>query len=179
MASAAVMGAVGMGGSALGSLFSAGGSIAAGEAQQQMNNYQASIAQMNAQVAKQNESYASNVGELNAQKSGLQTAQVEAQTKVAQSSSGLDVNSGSAKAVQLSQAKVGQMNVDQIRSSAAKTAYDYDVQSAGFADQANLYRMAGTNAAAAGEIGAVSSIIGGASSVATQWSKASQTGLFG
>lgn len=178
MASAAVMGGIGMGASALGSLFGAGGSIAAGEAQQQMNNYQASIALMNAKVAKQNETYARNVGEIQAQNAGLQAAQVEGQTKAAEASSGLDVNSGSAKQVQESQAKVTSLNLDQIRSNAAKTAYNFDVQSAGFEDQANLFRMAGANAAEAGEIGAVSSIVGGASSVATQWSKASQVGLF-
>lgn len=178
MASAAVMSAVGMGGTALGGLISGSGAMASGQAQQQMNDYQASVAQMNAKIAKQNADYASNQGEIQAQDSGLQSAQQEGQIKVSQASSGLDVNSGSAKQVQESQAKVTSMNLDQIRSNAAKTAYNFDVQSAGFEDQAQLYKMAGQNAADAGAINAVSSVIGGASSVATQWSKASEMGTF-
>lgn len=178
MASAAVLSGVGMGASALGGLLGAGGAAEIGAAQQQMYNYQAAVATMNAKIAKQNQSYASNQGEIEAQDFGLKEAQQEGQIKVAQAASGFDVNSGSAKAVQESQAKVTQMNLDQIRSNAAKTAYNFDVQSAEYTAQSNIYKMAGANAAEAGDINALASIIGGASSVATQWSTAQQHGLF-
>lgn len=167
----------GLGLTAAGGVVGAIGSIFGGQAQQKMYDYQAAIAKQNAQIAKQNSDYAIQKGEQQAQNYGLQAAQRQGQIVVAQAASGLDVNSGSAKQVQESQQKITSMDLEQIRSNAAKTAYDYDVQSVNFSSQAQLDVLAGENASAAGGIGAMSTLLGSAASVSSKWLQGRQVGL--
>lgn len=167
----------GLGMSGGGGIVGAIGSIFSGGAQQKMQNYQARVAQLNAQVAKQNADYAIQRGEQQAQSYGMQASQRQGQIKVAQAASGLDINSGSNLAVQQGQRQVTTMDLEQIRSNAAKTAYDYDVQSTSFTNQAQLDKMAGQNEYAAGWINAGSTLIGSASSVAERWYQGQQVGL--
>jgi hypothetical protein len=144
-----------------------------------MYNYQAGVAQLNAQIAKQNENYAFNQGEAEAQKYGIGAAQRIGAIKTAQGASGLDVNSGSAVGVRASQRFTTTMDLEQIRSNAAKTAYNFSVQAVQDQAQANIYKMAGANVAAAGAVGAATSILGGVKSVSSEWLQASQVGLGG
>lgn len=167
----------GIGTTLLGGLTSAFGDILGGQSQQEMYDYQAGIARLNAQIAYQNATYASNVGEIQAMQAGLQGGQQLGKIKAAQSASGLDVNTGSNKAIQVSQAQVIGQNTAAIRSNAAKTAYNYEVQGVGFEAQASLDTLAGQNARTAGVIGAFSSIVGAASSVSSEWLRGSQLGL--
>lgn len=167
----------GMGAQAGGGILGAIGSIMGGQAQASQFKYQAAVARQNAQVAKQNQEYASQQGEIQAQSYGMQAAQRQGQIKVAQGASGLDVNSGSAKQVQNSQKLVTSMDLDQIRSNAAKTAYNFDVQSVNFTNQAQLDTRAAADANTAGEIGAASTLLGSASSVSSKWLQGQQVGL--
>lgn len=171
-------GALGIGATLLSGISSAKGAAQLGAAQQGMYNYQAGIANLNAQIAKQNEDYARDLGERQAGQYGMQAAQRKGQTSVALASSGLDINTGSAANVRASQDLITHMDLDTIRSNAAKAAYDYDVQSVQYENQAKLYQMAGTNAAAAAKINVTSSILGTAASVSDKWLQASQVGLF-
>lgn len=173
------VGAIGIGSNILGGIFGASGAEAEGQAQQGMYNYQAGVAQINSQIAQQNADYAIQSGEQQAQQYGIQAAQQFGAIKSAQASSGIDVNSGSALQTQQSQKLVSNLDQDQIRSNAAKTAYDYNTQAVQFQNQAQLYTMAGTNAAAAGNINAVSSILGTVSSVSSKWLQGSTLGMSG
>jgi hypothetical protein len=175
---AAPLALVGMGATVLGGITQAQGQEKLGEANLIQNYYQSGIAQMNAQIARQNADYAINVGEQQAQTRGLAGGQQLGQIVAAQASSGLDVGSGSARAVQESQREIIGLDTTQIRSNAAKAAYDYNVQAANFDATSQLYQMAGTNAAQAGQIQAESSILGTVGSVATKWSQGQQVGLF-
>ena len=166
------LGAMGL--SAAGSLISGIGAKAGGSASSRMYQYQSALAWQNAQTALQNAAYARNVGEQEATKAGMAGAQRGGAIKAAQSSSGLDVNTGSARAVQDSQHLVSKMDMDTIRSKAAKTAYDYEVQSVDFANKAQGFKSAAADADRAGTIGMISSFVGGAGSVAAKWMQASQ-----
>lgn len=179
MADPLTLSAIGIGGSLLGGLTGAAGAAQTAAAQQQMYNYQAGLAQINAQIALQNADYARQQGEQQAQQYGMQAGQRMGQIITSQASSGLDINTGSNKLVQQSQQLVTGLDLDQIRSNAAKTAYDYDTQSVQYQDQAQLYRMGGANAAAAGAINITSSILGTAASVSTKWLQGQQYGLPG
>lgn len=170
---------LGMGLQAGGGIAGAIGSISGGIAQQQMYNYQAGIAQLNAKIAYQNATYAEQVGENQAQRAGLAAQNRLGRIKVAQASSGLDVNSGSPKQVYQSQRLLSQMDIATIRSDAAKTAYNYEVQGVQFGAQANLDTIAGQNARISGLIGADSSIVGAASSLTGTYLRGQQLGLFG
>ena len=176
--STSASGEAGMFGTALGGIGKAIGDISGGESTKAMYDYQAGVANLNAQIARQNEEYAIQTGEHQAVQAGLQGAATSGQIKAAQGASGLDVNSGSAKDVQASQTLINRTNMANIRSNAAKTAYNYENEAVGFNAQAGLDTLAGQSAQTASYISAASSIIGGASSVASQWQKGSQVGLF-
>ena len=164
---------------ALGGVEGAIGSLMQGQDQKAMYNYQAGVARMNSLIANQNALYALNVGEQQAQQSGMAGAQRMGSIRAALGSHGLDINSGSGKDVQSSQAFLNRFDQTTIRSEAAKTAYNYQVQGTGFMAQSQLDTMAGRNATTAGLIGASSSILGAASAVSSEWLRGAQLGLWG
>jgi len=176
---AQAVGIIGMGASLAGGIMGAEGAQQTAAAQQQMYNYQAGVARINAQIDQQNREYALNVGEIQATQFGLKAAQQEGHIRSQQSASGFDVNSGSNLDIQTSQKKLDSMDMTQIRSNAAKTAYDFDVKATMDLNQSNLDVMAGQNAKAAGDINAMSSIIGSVGSVSSKWLQGSQTGMWG
>jgi hypothetical protein len=71
------------------------------------------------------------------------------------------------------------MDQAQIRDNAAKVAYDYSTKSTMDLNQASLDVMAGENAKTAGDINAMSSIIGTVGSVSSKWMQGQQMGLWG
>jgi hypothetical protein len=172
------MAGAGLGSSVLGSLFGASSARREGAAAQQMGMYQAGVALLNAKIAQQNADYASVEGEQTAMRYGMGARQRQGEIVAGQSASGLDVTSGSARDVQTSQHTVTQMDMDQIRRNAAKTAYDYRVEAGKFTADAMASVLAGNNAQRASRTRAAASIIGGASSVADKWMQARQLGAF-
>jgi hypothetical protein len=179
MADPVTLGMMSLASTAIGGGISAFGAEKSGQAQQQMYNYQAGVARINYQIDQQNKEYAFNQGEAEATRYGLKSAQQLGQIRAAQGASGLDVNSGSNADVQASQRKVAQMDMTTIRSNAAKTAYDFDVKSTMDLNQATMDVMAGQNAKTAGDIKAMSSLVGSAGSVSDKWLKGNQSGMWG
>ena len=174
----ALLGEVSMGATFLGGVTSAIASFAGGEAQKQMYDYQAGVAKLNAEISRQNETYATQVGEIQATQAGLQGAQRMGKIRAAQGASGLDVNSGSNKQVQDSQVEITKFDAAAIRSNAARTAYTYANQAVGFGAQANMDTVAGKNARMAGLIGVGSSLVGAAASVSSEWLRGNQLGMW-
>lgn len=168
-----------MGASAGGGLLSAVGSIFSGQSQKKQYDYQSAVARLNADIDRQNAEWELTRGEQEAGQYGMKAAQQFGAIRTAQGASNLDVNSGSALAVQGSQRKITAMDEATIRSNAAKTAYDYTVRAAADENQAKLYSAAGENARTAGYIGAASSIIGTAGSVSSKWLQAKTAGIYG
>lgn len=175
---AAAIGAVGIGATLAGGITSAMGAEQSAAATQQAYNYQAGVAQINSKIDLQNADYARDQGETQAMMFGLKSGQQQAQIKNQQAASGLDVNSGSAVDVQASQRKLSGIDTTQIRSNAAKIAYDYDVKSTMDLNQSTLDVMAGQNAKIAGDFQAASSILGSVSSVSSKWMQGNQVGLW-
>jgi len=176
---AAAIGAIGIGATLAGGITSAIGAEKTAAATQQSYNYQAGVAQINSTIDLQNADYARSQGETQAMQYGLQAGQRQAQIRNTQAASGLDVNSGSAAAVQASQKTITGIDTAQIRSNAAKTAYDYDVKSTMDLNQSTLDVMAGDNAITAGNFQAASSILGSVGSVASKWNQGTTSGMFG
>ena len=176
---AQAVGMIGMGASLAGGILGAEGAQQTAAAQQQMYNYQAGVAKINSQIDLQNADYARNQGELQAMQFGLKASQQEGHIRSQQSASNLDVNSGSNLDVQTSQKKLDSMDMTQIRSNAAKTAYDFDVKSTMDLNQSTLDVMAGQNAKTAGDINAMASIVGSVGSVSSKWMQGNQVGLWG
>jgi hypothetical protein len=78
-----------------------------------------------------------------------------------------------------SETAITQQNEAITRANAAKRAYGFNVAAAEDTAQAGAYKVAASTSEEAGELGAVSSIIGGAGSVSSKWLQASQSGAFG
>jgi hypothetical protein len=176
---AEAMAVVGIGASLAGGITSAMGAKQMGQVQLQMNNYQAGVAMLNAKIAKENADYSLAKGEKDAAKYGMAAAQRMGSIKAAQGASGFDVNTGTAVNVRDSQKQVTDIDMNQIRANAARTAYDYNVQSIQNENQAQLYRMAGANAVQAANINATASLINTASSVSSKWLQGNQVGMWG
>ena len=175
MAFPAAIAGVGAGAGVLGGLTQAFGSLFSGQAQAAQMQYQAGVAQVNAQVADQNATYATQAGEVEAQQSGMQGRQVVGETKAGFGAGNIDVSTGSGKNVISSETEVTQQNQGIIRANAAKRAYGFEVGAAEDVAQAGAYGVAAQTSQTAGEIGAVSSILGAAGSVSSKWLQASQS----
>jgi hypothetical protein len=141
-----------------------------------MYNYQAGVAQMNAQIAAANADMAMYTGEVNAEKQGMETRYQIGTTKAVQGASGILVGAGSNARVTEGEALVGAQNVGILRSNAAKTAYGFNVQSVQDTAQAGLDTYAAKYSKTAGTLAAAGSLIGGVSSVAGKWTGAVQSG---
>lgn len=172
------LGAIGAGASAAGGIVGAIGNLISGGSSKAMYDYQSGIAQMNKKISLQNADYARSVGETEAQTSGMKTRFTLGKIVSGQAGGGLDVNSGSNQRVQEGEQAIGTHDEAVIRSSAAKRAYGYEVEAATDEAQSQVYKMAGKNAQTVGEIGAATSILGSASSVAGKWLDASRVGLY-
>lgn len=164
-------GAVGTGLSAIGA-----GTTAASTAA--MYSYQSGLAAQNAKIQQQNATYAQMSGEQQASNAGLKARNIEGQILASQGASGLNVNSGTMTKVQEGQRLTDQTNMTTIRSNAAKQAYDYEVSAANSTAQSQAYGSAATMAGITGALNVGSSLLGGGSKVASQWSQGQQSGLF-
>jgi hypothetical protein len=173
------IGGAGLGLSAGGSLLSAGSAVASGFASKSAYDYQAAVAKLKSQIAAQNAEFAIQTGEQQATKTGLAQGARMGQIKVAQAAGGFDVNSGSNVQVRESQKSLDAMDLNQIRSNAARTAYGYKIEGATDDSQAEVYKAAGDNAVVGGVIQGFGSILGGAGSVSSQWLQGQRVGLWG
>lgn len=171
-------GAVGLGATLAGGLLSAKGAKDEAAGTQQMYNYRAGVANINADIERQNASWARDRGELEATQYGMKASQQRGAIRAAQGASGIDVNSGSAVDVQRSQEAIKNLDMAQIRKNAAKVAYDYETKAYMDENQAQLDVWTGQQARKAGDIKATSSILGTVGTVASKWQQGKTTGLW-
>jgi len=179
MADPVTLGTIGLASSGASGALGIFSSLMGGGAKADAYKYQSSMAWQNAAIAKQNQKYALDIGEQQAEKQGIAGAAQAGQVKAGQAASGVDVNTGSAKEVQTSQHLVSQMDLNTIREKAAKTAYDFSVQATNYENQAKGYSKAASNAKTEGVLGAVSSFIGTVGSVSSKWLRGNQLGMWG
>ena len=175
----ASMASTSIGASAGSSILGVFGNLAKGKAESSMYQYQAGVAQFNQKIAEQNRDYAYAAGEQEANRYGMKARQQIGQTRATQGASNLDVNSGSAAAVQDSEHDVAKMDMGTIRNNAARTAYGYSVEAAKYSADTGMYSAAASNSSKAGLLNAFGSILGGVSSVSSKWLQASQSGAIG
>lgn len=164
---------------AAGGLVQAGSSFMQGQSASDQYNYKAGVALTNKRIAEQNRDYAFAAGGVESERFGVGAAQRMGNIKTSQAASGINVNTGSAKMVQDSQHAADITTEGQIRANAARRAYGFQVQATNFDTEASMDRTAASNAKTAGTIGAVSSLLSGATSVASKWYQGTQSGLFG
>ena len=166
---------LGLAGGAMGAF----SSITGGQAQGSMYDYRAGVARANQQISAQNAAYEIQGGEDRALISGERSRFRAGGIAVAQGASGVDVNRGSAPLVRSGQNIIAQQDQSIIRSNAGRLAYGQEVKGAEYGAEATTETLAGEHARTAGDIGAVTSLIGAASSVAGKWYQGTQAGMSG
>lgn len=172
------MGAMAIGSSVISGGLGAIGAKFSADASSDSFNFKAGIAKLNSDIDKQNASWAINSGAIKAENYGLKAGQEMSDTKVTQAASGLDVNSGSKEAVRDSQQEVAKYDQGLIRADAAHTAHGYEVKAAADTAEASMDIAAASNAQKAGKLGILSSLIGGATSVASKWTQGNTIGMW-
>jgi hypothetical protein len=179
MADPVTLSLIAAGGAAAGGILGAAGAASSGAASSSMYMYKAGVAQINQQVETQNASWAVQSGGVASEEEGLKDAQQIGATKVAQAAGDLDVNSGSPAATRTAQVDAGQFNQQTIQWNAQKQAYGYAVKGAEAGAEAQMDTQAASQSRTAGTLGAITSVIGGVTSVASKWLQGSKTGQFG
>lgn len=154
------------------------GDLIGGQSTQSMYNYKAAVAQMNANIAKQNANYEIETGETQAEQQGLKTRATVGATKVALASGNISTSSGTAAKVVTSEIALGQQSAGIIRANAAKRAYGFQVEAAGDEAQSNIDIMSGQNAKTASYFQAASTILGAAGQSYASAQQGVQTGLY-
>lgn len=161
----------------LGAGVSAVGAIAGGIAQRNMNNYQAEVAANNAKIAQQNATAAEQAGQEQAAAQSRKSAAMAGQILATQAANNVDVNSGSAVDVQVSQRETGKLDTANTLRNAEMQAYGYRTQSTNYEAQAALDRKAASNAPISAMLGATGGFLGSASSLSSKWTGGDNTVL--
>ncbi|MFM0614531.1 hypothetical protein PQR37_10800 [Paraburkholderia nemoris] len=163
----------------------AAGAVASAEGAQQQANATASADRYQAQVAKNNQTIATQYaaqatadGENQVAAKQQQTAQMIGGERAAMAANGIDLDSGSALRIQSDTAKLGQLDALTIKNNAARAAYGYQLQGLSYGQQASLDESSAANAVSAGNLNAFSSIVGGASSVGGKWVEYQKNGVW-
>lgn len=116
----------------------AGSAVAGGVAQSNAANYQAKVAQTNAQIASQNQRHAAMAASSQTEQEGLKNAERAATVRNAFAANDVDVNTGSPADVQRSQRELGDLDTAQTANNAALQAYGYGAQRTSFLAQSGL-----------------------------------------
>lgn len=154
------------------------GAMQQGQATAAADRYQAQVALNNQKIAGQYAQQATADGEDQVAAKQEQTAQMVGSERAAMAANGVELNSGSALRIQGDTARLGEVDALTIRNNAARAAYGYQLQGVSYGQQASLDESAASSAVTAGNLNAFSSVVGGASSVASQWTKYKTSGVF-
>lgn len=141
-------------------------------------NYKAVVASNNAIIAQRNAEAATAAGGVAAQSNDLKTKNLVGTQLVTQASNGLDVGSGTNVNVRQSAQDLGHLDTLTILNNAAKNSAGFKAQGMNFTAEAGLDRASAENAKTAGDIGVMTSLLGGASSISDKWSGYKQKGVF-
>jgi hypothetical protein len=144
-----------------------------------MYKYQAGVAKMNSDIAKQNASWALDTGEKEGVRYGIKAGQREGTIVANQGASGFTLDSGSFSDVRDSQKMITRMDTKQIADNAARRAYGYEVTAANELAKSKMYKGAANQSVIEGWLGAGGSFLGGASSVSSKWLQGNAAGVWG
>lgn len=162
----------------IGSIVSASGASNAAKAQRDQANYQAQVAANNAITANQNADYAAKAGEAQATTQGLKGRNTAAAVAAGLAANGVDINSGSAADVRDSAREAGLLDTQNVRQNAALQSYGYRTQATGFTADQGLDIAKAKNAETAGQTAMFGSLLSGASSLTSKFSKFQDQGIF-
>jgi hypothetical protein len=129
--------------SVVGAIQQGNAASAAAQANAQQAAYQAQIARNNQIIANQQAEHETEVGQEQAARKSQEGAAKQALTRAGLAASGVDVNTGSAKDVQVSERELNKLDAETVLSNAQEKAYGYRSQAANFGAQAGQYALQG------------------------------------
>lgn len=147
------------------------GAIQSANAQAASSRYQAQVASNNARIAQQNSEYAIQAGQRKSEQAGEQQRAILASARGNIAAHNVDVNTGSAADVQTTDRQAGYQSVSDVLNNADLTAYGYKTQATSFQAQSGLDQATASQAGTAGMYSAAGTLLGGASSLSSQWMK--------
>lgn len=169
--------AIGIAASVASAAVGAIGAMSQAQASSAAANYQAQVARVNQQIQTQNATYERQKGDVEAQQQDMKNKAMFGAQDAAMGASGFDLSSPSFLDTRESSRKLGRLDTLTTRNNAERRAHQFDVAAMNQGAQAELYTAQGKSSNLAGYIGAASSLIGGASSVATKWNAYKQAGV--
>lgn len=137
------------------------GEMKTAQANSAADKYNAQIADNNATIATQQANWEAESGEQQVAAKELENRAKVGSIEANQGASGVEVGTGSNADVVTSTKEIGALDAMTIRSNAVKRAYGYQVENTSDRAQAELDRMAASDATKAGKIGAISTLLGG------------------
>ena len=155
------------------------GAYSGGQAQKAYYQFQAGIAQQQAEIARLKATRDFSAGELEAQKYGIKTAQALGGTIAKAGAGNIGPTTGSTAAVYMSQRAAGLTEQATARQTAAERAYGENIEAAAKVASAGAMDVAGRQAAIAGDISAAGSVVSTVGSVAGKWYDVSKLGAAG
>jgi hypothetical protein len=163
----------------LGAGVSAYGSYQNAQAQAQAANYQAQVARNNQIIEQQNAQLALQQGQAAEQNERQKTAQMIGGRLAQEAASGIEPNSGSPLNVRSSEKEMGELDALTTRENYDLQARNFVNAASGYGAQAGLLQAQAGWDRTAGDIGMMSSLLGGASSVSSKWLQYRQWGVPG
>lgn len=148
---------------------SAVGAVEGGAATAAAANYRAAVAANNAIIEKQNATYAEQAGSVAGTTQGLKGAQVAGKIKAGQAAGGVDVNTGSNKAVQAGQREVANLDTATTVNNSELQAYGYRTKAVSDTAESQLDTFTANQAPIGADIGAAGSLLSSASSLSSKW----------
>ena len=153
----------------LGAVAQAQGQRHAAEAKANEYRYQAQVDDNNRKVALWKAQDAKDRGAKEEASLRTKVAQLKGRQKSALAASGVEIGDGSALDILGDTAALGELDALTIRSNAEREAYEQKVNASNLAANASMKRMGADNAIIAGRIGARTSLLSGAGSIASKW----------
>lgn len=147
------------------------------QANKEALNLQASIADINAQTAESQAQATLAAGTRQVVQTRLRTGQLKSSQRAAMAANGVDLGEGSALTVQTSTDVMGEIDANTVKANAVRAAWGYRTEATNYSNQA---LMARSSASAISPVSsAVTSLLGGATQVATSWYGLNKAGAFG
>lgn len=145
------------------------GQVEQGQAQANAANYQAEVARNNAVIANQGADYAISAGQAQSANVSRRGAANIGKIKTAQAASGVDVNSGSAAAVQEGARETNKLDTETVLNNSELQAYGYRSNATSYTAQAGLDTLQAEQAPIGADLAAAGGFLGNASSLGTKW----------
>lgn len=152
------------------------GAVQEGQAAKEQAKYQAVVARNNAVIAEQKAVDAEQRGRISEQQQRLRTSQAIAAARANAAARGVLVDSGSALGITQDIAEMGELDALTIRSNTAREAAAHRQMRTDFESQQALIRASGDTAQRRAGFEATSSLLNGATSVASKWYAFRQVG---